>query len=99
MAWGRFINEEYERGCLINGNRFEIAGCVSLNSPTTVGCCTLKIEAGRVEITIHEATRFDLSFHTPPREIVVNKRRFDPSGSLALSFALEDSGWKLIQED
>jgi hypothetical protein len=100
MAWGRFIQGEFARGCLIGGTKFEIANRLALNFPTTVSCCALQINEGRLEITIHGATRFDLSFDTPPGKIVVNKSRFDPSpASRALSFALEDSGWKLIHED
>jgi len=100
MAWSRFIQGNFERGCLISGKRFEITNRVAFSSATTVSCCALQIDAGRVEITIHGATRFDLSFHTPPGKIVVNKSGFDPTpGSRAFSFALEDSGWKLTQED
>ena len=100
MAWGRFIKGEFERGCLISGNRFEIANSLKLNSPTTVSCCAFQVGEGRFEITIHGATRFDLFLHTPRGEIVVNGLPFYPSpGSRALSFALEDSGWKLTQED
>lgn len=108
MAWGRFIKGEFERGCLIGGTRFEVANQLRLTSPETVGCCAVQVDHGRIEITIqitiqitiHGATRFDLSFDTPPGQIVVNTSRFDPMpGSRALSFALEDSGWKLTRED
>ncbi len=100
MAWSRFVEGEFERGCLINGTKFEIANRLALNFPTTASCCALQVDDGRIEITIHGATRFDLSFDIPPGKIVVNQSRFDPSpGSRALSFALEDSGWKLIHED
>ncbi len=100
MAWGRFIGGEFKRGCLIGGTKFKIANRLTLNFPTIASCCALQVEDARIEITIHGATRFDLSFDTPPGKIVVNKSRFDPSpGSRALSFALEDSGWKLIHED
>jgi hypothetical protein len=100
MAWSRFIKGEFQRGCLIDGTKFEIANCLNVTFPTLVSCCALQILDGRLEITIHGAPRFDLSLHTPPGEIVVNKFRFDPSpGSRALSFALEDSGWKLVHED
>jgi uncharacterized heparinase superfamily protein len=100
MAWGRFIQGEFERGCLIGGTKFKIPDHLALNFPTTASCCALKIDDARVEITIHGATQFDLSFSTPPGKIVVNRICFDPSpGSRALSFALEDSGWQLIHED
>ena len=104
MVWSRFINGEFDRGCLINGKRIEIAGRLVLNSPApaTYG---LKFNEGRLEITIHGTTRFDLSFHTPAHEfveiveIVINQRLFNPTpGARALSFALEDSTWKLTDE-
>jgi len=108
MAWGRFINGVFERGCLIGGTRFEVANQLRLISTEPIGCCAVQLDNGRIEtpiqitiqITIHGATRFDLSFDIPPGRIVVNTSRFDPlPGSSVLSFALEDSGWKLTQED
>jgi uncharacterized heparinase superfamily protein len=100
MAWSRFIEGEFKSGCLISGTKFKIAARLALNFPATASCCALQIDGSRIEITIHGATRFDLSFDNPPGKIVVNKFCFDPSpGSRALSFALEDSGWKLIHED
>jgi hypothetical protein len=100
MAWARFIKGEFERGCLIRGTRLEIASRLTVNSPTTASCCAVQIYEDRVEITIHGVTRFDLSFDIPPSKFVVNKSSFDPlPGSRVFSLALEDSGWKITQED
>jgi len=104
MAWGRFIDGKFERGCLIGGTRFEVANQLSLVSPEPVGCCAIQVDRGRskptIQITIHGATRFDLSFDIPPGRIVVNKYCFDPlPRSRVLSFALAGSAWKLTQED
>jgi hypothetical protein len=100
MAWGRFINGEFDRGCLIDGNRFEILNRLSFSSLMKVDCCAFKQGEGSLEITIHGATRFDLSFRIPPGEIVLNGSRVDLSpNSLALSFALEGSVWQLADKD
>jgi hypothetical protein len=100
MAWGRFIEGKFERGCLISGTRFEIANQLRLISPETVDCCAVQVDQGSIEITIHGATRFDLSLDVPPGRIVVNQSRFDPlPGSRDLSFALANSAWKLTKED
>jgi uncharacterized heparinase superfamily protein len=104
MGWGRFIKGLLERGCLIGGTRFEVANLLSLFSPETVGCCAVHLDDGSgeitIQITIHGATRFDLSFDIPPGRIVVNKSRFDPlPGSRVFSFALAGSAWMLTQED
>lgn len=108
LAWGRFIKGEFERGCLIGGTRFEVANRLRLVSPETVGCCAVQVHQSHtkstiqitIQITIHGATRFDLSFDIPPGRIVVNQSSFDPlPGSRVFSFALADSTWKLTQED
>jgi heparinase II/III-like protein len=100
IAWTRYIGGSFSRGCLIDGRSFEVAQFVAFNSPTPVSCYALKIDQGRIEITIHGGNGFDLSFNTPHSQIVVNNRSYDlPPGSLAVSFALEDSGWKILDQD
>jgi hypothetical protein len=100
MAWARLIGETFTRGCLINGRRFEIDHCVAFSSPATLGSCALQIDAGQIEITIHGATQFDLSYYNPQDRIVVNSCTFDLApGSRAARFALEGSDWKLIGQD
>ena len=100
MAWGRFMGSSFKGGCLIEGTKYQIHHCFAFSSPTSVSCCAIRIENDQVEISIHGATRFDLSLDTPSSRIVVNNSGFDlPPGSQTVSFALEASGWKLVTED
>jgi len=100
MAWARFIGGTFSSGCLINGRRFEVDDCMAFNSPEVLGSCALKVNPGQIEITIHSATQFDLSYCNPHDKIVVNSCSFDlaPS-SRAVRFALAGSDWKLIGQD
>jgi hypothetical protein len=99
MAWGRFIKGEFLRGCLIDGNRFEIANRISFTAPAKATCCAFELDKDQLEITIHGATRFDLFLSIPPGVIVLNGSRFDLSPNFrALSFALEGSVWKLADK-
>lgn len=99
MGWARFVAGTFTRGCLINGSRFELE-CLALDSPSTFRWCALQINRGQIEITIHGASRFDLSFYNPQTKVVVNNLSFDlASGSRAARFAVEGSVWKLLGEE
>jgi hypothetical protein len=100
LCWARFAGDRFARGCLIRGKRIEIKDEFALESPTSVRCCEIESSGGPLEITIHGATRFDLSFGNPQGEITVNKARFIlPPGSRHAAFVREGSGWKLIAKD
>ena len=100
MAWARFIDGGFRRGCLIGGRSFRVPRCVILNSPADIGSCTIGIDNDQIEISIHGATRFDLSLGNAPSGIVVNDFSFDlPPGPQTVAFALEASGWKLAGTD
>lgn len=100
IAWARFIDGRFVRGCLAAGKRFEIEQAFAFNSPATVRCCAFRIDDGSVEITIHGGSTFDLSFHNPPRRIVVNDSSFElAAGCVTARCAFEGSGWKLVHEE
>jgi len=100
MAWARFIAGGFTRGCLIAGKSFEVAQGLAFHSPTTVRCCGFQIDDEQIKITIHGGRQFGLSFYNPPNRIVVNNSSFDLApGCLRARFALEDSGWKLVDKD
>jgi hypothetical protein len=100
MLWGRFIDGTLTRGCLIDGTKFEVDRCLTFSSPTVVKSSAFQIDSGQLEITIHGATQFDLSYYNPPDKIVVNSCSFDLApGSRAARFALAGSDWKLIGQD
>ena len=98
MVWARFIAGSLGRGCLIRGSRFE-AGGLAFRSLATVRYCAFQATEGSVEITIQGASRFDLSFDSPPKSIVINKGGVDlRPDRLAARFALEGSSWTLVEE-
>jgi hypothetical protein len=100
LAWARFSNGRFRRGCLIRGDRFEVAGQIKLQSPAAFRWCALEVSGGRVEITIHGAGRFDLSFNQPPRTILVNKAPFEMSRNRrTAAFVRSGPGWGLAGSD
>jgi uncharacterized protein (UPF0262 family) len=100
ITWARFDNQKFVRGCLIRGKRIEIENDFALESPTNVRCLAVEMIDGQIEITIHEASRFDLSFRHPRQVVTVNKARFylHPNSRTA-GFIREGSGWRLVKED
>ena len=100
MAWARFIAGGFTNGCLIAGHRFEVAGCIAFHSAAPVGSCGFRSDGDSIEITIHDGRQFSLSFYNPLKRIVVNNSSFDLAPDCrAARFALEGSGWKLVDED
>jgi Heparinase II/III-like protein/Heparinase II/III N-terminus len=100
MAWARFIDGGFRRGCLIGGRSYRVPRCLVLDAPADIGSCAIGIDNDQIEISIHGATRFDLSLGNAPSRIVVNNSGFDlPPGSQTVAFALEASGWKLAGKD
>ena len=100
FAWARFSSNRFLRGCLIRGNKLEIAGRARLHSPVAFRWCAVQISDGCVEITIHGGSRFDLSFTHPPDKIVVNKAPFSLNRKRpSAAFVRQGSGWVLIGKD
>jgi uncharacterized heparinase superfamily protein len=99
VAWARFADGKFIRGCLIGGSRLEVAASFAIHSPTTLKYCAIDLVSDRLDITIHDTGHFDLSFSTPLKEIVINKISFDVTeGSCAARFALDGSNWTLVSE-
>ena len=100
FAFARFSSGRFLRGCLIRGSRLEAAGQIALHSPVSIRSCNIEMNDGRVEITIHGGSRFDLSFTESPCTILVNKAPFAISrSSRRAAFVRQGSGWKLIGND
>jgi hypothetical protein len=99
VAWARFIDGKFARGCLIRGDKFEVAESFAIRSQGTFRYCAVRQAAGRIEITIQDANQFDLSFSAPLERIVVNKTGFDlATSSRAARFVLAGSKWVLVSE-
>jgi len=100
LAWARFAGGNFTRGCLIRGNTFEIADTFAIQSPNPLKYCVVELVSDRLDITIHDTQRFDLSFSTPLKKIVINKISFDVTeGSRAARFALDGHDWTLVSKD
>jgi uncharacterized heparinase superfamily protein len=100
IAWARFIDGSFKSGCLIGGSSYRVRQQLAINSAKDASSIAVSITGNQIEISIHDATRFDLSLDIPSSRIVVNNSVFDlPPGSRMVSFALDDSGWKLSKED
>jgi len=96
MAVARFVNQRFVRACLARGRRIEIANRLALHSALPIGFAEINDSDGALEITIHGASGFELSFSQPPASVVINGARFIVSSECAnVAFALKESGWML----
>jgi hypothetical protein len=97
MALARFVNQRFARACLVQGQRLEVENAFALQSATPIRFAEITAADGALEITIHGTSRFELSCSQPPVSVVVNGVRFTVSPESAnVAFALEGSGWKLM---
>jgi len=100
VAMARFINQQFTRACLLQGRRLEVKNILALQSTTLIRFAEIATADGMFEITIHGTSRFELSFSQPPVSVVVNGARFPVSPECAsLAFALEGSGWTLMNRN
>jgi uncharacterized heparinase superfamily protein len=100
FAIARFRGDNFDRGFLIQGKRLEIANLFAIISPTSVRSCAVRARQGRIEITIHGGTRFDLSFSHPPVITIINGVSYDLGRSRrGAAFVREGSGWSLIESE
>jgi len=100
VAVGRFAGREFVRGCLIQGDKLEAKGCFALRAPAAIEFCEIQFADGTMEITIHGASRFALSFYKPSNRVVVNNSSVSVNPACrSVAFVLETSGWKMTSED
>ncbi|MGA9772428.1 MAG: alginate lyase family protein [Blastocatellia bacterium] len=100
MAVGRFQGGKLASACLVQGRKLEVKNSFALHSQTAIRFGEIQINDSRIEITIHGASRFELSFYQPPTKVVVNKKRFTINADCrSVAFVLEGSGWKLMNRD
>ena len=100
LALARFVNQRCARACLIQGRRIGVKDAFALQSSMPIRFAEITTNGGALEITIHGASRFELSFSQPPVSVVVNGARFTVSPECAnVAFALEGSGWKLMNRN
>jgi len=100
LAWARFPGDKFTRGCLIRGSKLDVVGNFAIDSESLMKYCAVELLSDRLDITIHDTERFDLSFSTPLKKIVINKIAFDVTeGSRAARFALVGQHWTLVSAD
>ena len=96
----RFVNERFTRACLVHGQRLEVKNVFALHASLPIQFAEVADEEGALEITIHGATRFELSLTQPPTSVAVNGARFTVSPECAtVVFALEGSDWTLLNRN
>ena len=110
IALARFEGPRFVSAFLSQGRSIEIKGEIqgeikdsfALRSPTQIRFAELTAAEGALQITIHGASRFELSFseppgNKPPVSVVVNGARFTVSPECSsVAFALEGAGWALM---
>jgi uncharacterized heparinase superfamily protein len=100
IAVARFVNERFTRACLARGQRLEVKDVLVMQSSLPIRFAEVVDHEGALEITIHGATRFELSFSQPPTSVAVNGARFTVSPECAMVvFALEGSDWTLMNRN
>lgn len=100
LAIGRFAKGKLIEALLVQGKKLDALDQFSLRSSTAIRYCEARFDTDQLEITIHGAGRFELSFQEPPTKIVVNKTSFTVSRNCrSVVFVLEGSGWKLVSKD
>ncbi|MFL6213163.1 MAG: alginate lyase family protein [Blastocatellia bacterium] len=100
IAVARFVNERFTRACVARGQRLEVENTFALQSSLPIRFAEVADNKGALEITIHGATRFELSFNQPPTSVAVNGARFTVSPECAtVVFALEGSDWTLMNRN
>jgi Heparinase II/III-like protein/Heparinase II/III N-terminus len=100
VALARFVNQRFARACLVQGRRIEVKNAFALQSSMPIRFAEITADSRALEITIHGASRFELSFSQPPVSVVVNGARFTVSPECAnVAFALEGSGWRLMNRN
>jgi len=99
MFCARFVEDRFNRGCLIAGKTFEIAESVRFKSTSDVRSCGVEINDRLVDIQLRGCTEFEIGFKRDVTGIVVNESRFEfESGVSNARFALTDSNWRLVQK-
>jgi hypothetical protein len=100
LTVARFVNERFARACLVGGQRFEMKDRFAFEAAETIRFAEVVDDEGALEITIHGAARFELSFSQPPTSVAVNGARFTVSPECAMVvFALEGSDWTLMNRN
>jgi len=97
LAWGRFVNDRLVRACLIRGHALEVINCLTFYSPARVRHCAIQRHPERIAISVRGTTRFDLGWHEPASQIVIDRVSFTVSRSRqSAAFANDGSGWKAV---
>ncbi|HEX8184955.1 MAG TPA: alginate lyase family protein, partial [Blastocatellia bacterium] len=96
MAWGRFVNDRFERACFVRGHRLKSVDGFGLNFSSQVRQCAIERVNDRVVISANSRNRFKSALFEPSARVVISGMRFAiERGWQAASFANDGSGWRL----
>ncbi|MGA9770552.1 MAG: alginate lyase family protein [Blastocatellia bacterium] len=93
MAWGRFINNEFERACLVRGRKLETSDGVRLNASSSLRQCVIERFGNWIEVSSGSANWFgsDQSARLTIKGATFCLER----GWQMARFANDGSGWKI----
>lgn len=96
MAWGRFINNEFEQACLVRGQKLETSDGVQFNSSSSLRQCVIQRFGNWIDVSSRSATRFRNSELDAAARLTINEANFYlERGWQMARFANDGSGWKI----
>ena len=96
MAWGRFSNDEFKRGCLVRGQKFETDDGIQFTSSGSIRQCSIERFSNWVEVSARSANRFNNAAGEPAARFVINGAAFHlERGWQTARLANDGSGWKM----
>ncbi len=95
MAWGRFINNEFERACLVRGQKLETSDGVRLSASSPLRQCIIQRFGNWIEVSSGSANRFGSAELDATARLTIKGATFclDRGWQMA-RFANDGSGWK-----
>jgi uncharacterized heparinase superfamily protein len=96
MAWGRFINNEFEQACLVRGQRLETSDGVRFDSSGSLRQCIIQRFGNWIEVSSRGANRFRNAELDAAANLTINEAAFHlERGWQMARFANDGSGWKI----
>jgi uncharacterized heparinase superfamily protein len=96
MAWGRFINNEFEHACLVRGQNLETSDGIRFNSSSHLKQCVIQRFGNWIEVSSESANRFHNVERESAARLAINGATFClERGWQSARFANDGSGWKI----
>lgn len=95
MAWGRFVNNEFERACFVRGQKLETSDGVRLNSSSPLSQCIIQRFGNWIEVSSKNANRIRNAERESAARLTIKGTTFClERGWQMARFANDGSGWK-----